>query len=107
MEALWSPHALRHMTELKAPEDLVHLEERFAYLMKAERADLAMLRSRPYVQFRNAVIAHLQKPGSTTLGEMMVIKFRLAGLELKIVDIGDSVTVWTGISEPELVDGDA
>jgi hypothetical protein len=106
METLWSPQALRYMTELKVPEDLTYLEERFAYLMKAERADLAILRSRPYVQFRNAVIAHLQQPGTTTLDEMRVIKFRLAGLELRIVDIGESVTVWTGISEPEPIDGD-
>jgi hypothetical protein len=105
METLWSQHALQHVTELKVPEDIAHLEERFAYLMKAERADLALLRSRPYVQFRNAVIAHLQQPGTTTLSEMHVIKFRLAGLELKIVDIGDSVTVWTGVSE--LIEGDA
>jgi hypothetical protein len=95
---------MQYVTELRVPEDLVHLEERLAYLVKAERADLAILRSRPYVQFRNAVIAHLQHPGSTTLGDMRVIRFRLAGVELRIVDVGERVTVWTGISEPELVD---
>ena len=99
MEAMWSQHATQHITELRAPEDLIHLEERLAYLVRAERADLAILRSRPYVLFRNAVITHLQTPGSTTLGIMTTIRFRLAGVELRIVHVGDGVTVWSGVSE--------
>ena len=89
------------MLDLRQPEDLAYLEERFAYLIKAERVDLAMLRSRPYIKFRNAVITHLQMPGSSTLEPTCVIKFRSVGVELRVVSINDGVTVWTGILEQE------
>lgn len=102
METLWSHRAMQNMLELKNPEDLAYLEERFAYLIKAERSDLAILRSRPYVQFRNSVITHLQLPGSSTLDPACVIKFRSAGVELRVVSIVDGVTVWTGILDQEI-----
>jgi hypothetical protein len=89
--------------EIRTPEDLVQLEERIAYLAKAERPDLALLRSRPYVQFRNGVLAHLQHPGSSVLRPNDTVKFRHANVSLCVMEIGDRVRVWTGITEP-LVD---
>jgi hypothetical protein len=97
----WSEDICKHTMELNTPEDLLHLEERLAYLTRAERADLALLRSRPYIQFRNSVITHLQQAGESSLKPGQVVQFWLAGIQIKVMDVKQGVRVWTGIAETE------
>ena len=86
--------------EITTQEHITLLEQRLTYLARAERADLAILRSRPYIQFRNAVIAHLEQPGSSTLKQGRAVVFWNTGLCIHVLAIGDDgVTVWTGINE--------
>ena len=97
----WSENVQQHTIQINAPEDLLHLEERLAYLAKSERADLALLRSRPYMQFRNAVITHLQQHGASSLSAGREVHFWLAGIQIKVMEVCDSgVRVWTGVTDP-------
>jgi len=105
MEAQWmalhglSTTVLQNTIDITTEEHITNLEQRLAYLARAERADLALLRSRPYIQFRNAVIAHLEQPGSSTLKEGYSVVFWNSGLCINVLAVGDGVTVWTGINE--------
>ena len=97
----WSEDICKHTMDINTPEDLLHLEERLAYLTRAERADLALLRSRPYIQFRNSVITHLQQSGESSLRAGQVVHFWLAGIQIKVMDVKQFIRVWTGIDEPD------
>jgi len=99
----WSDNVCQHTMHITKPEDLLQLEERLAFLARSERADLALLRSRPYIQFRNTVITHLQQPACSSLAQGHVVHFWLAGIEIRVLNIEDGVCVWTGIPEPEPV----
>jgi hypothetical protein len=105
MEAEWlalfgfTSSVIENTLKITTMENITELEERLTFLARAERADLAILRSRPYTRFRNAVIMHIEQPGTSTLKVGDSVRFWNIGICINVIEMENGVTVWTGINE--------
>jgi hypothetical protein len=69
---------------LQTPQDLLLFEQDLCGLLQCERPDPLLLRSRPFVDFRSAALAHMASPGSTPLEAGQRIHFWLVGLAIRV-----------------------
>ena len=68
---------------LHSPDDLILLEQELCHRMGCERTDPLLLRSRPFVTFRNAALSHMASPGSTSsIAPGQRVHFWLVGLAI-------------------------
>ena len=72
---------------LQTPQDIMLLEQDLSHQMRSERADLMLLRCRPFVDFRTTVLAHMAAPGSTCLAPGQRVHFWLAGLAICVQEV--------------------
>jgi len=72
---------------LQTPQDIALLEQDLSRQMRCERADLMVLRSRPFVDFRSAALAHMATPGSTCLASGQRFHFWLVGLAICVQEV--------------------
>ena len=72
---------------LRTPQDIALFEKEICIHTKCERSDPLLLRSRPFVNFRSAALAHMASPGSARLAAGQRVHFWLAGLAISVDEI--------------------
>ena len=82
--------------EIKSTSDLSTLEDALRDVVGAERFDVSLLRSRPYIQFRQVILRCLASD-NPSLPE--AVYFSNENVVLRIIYGGPCPTVWCGTKE--------